>query len=641
MKTQQRITGGGRAGRYVLALFAVVLATVTMVGTPALAQDPEVGNVNGYAPAKTRADYDSGSTGFDYAKMDLRAAVWLDRGEDEIYQKGDEMGVGFQVNQDAYAVVYRIDIEGRVAVLWPRSRFDDGFVFGGHEYLLPVAGARKLRVAAAAGEGYVETVVSKYPFDLRDLEIDFHHEPTADRYDFLVAGDPFLAINEVNYAVTGLEDSAEYVVTNYTSYYVHQAVDHPRYLCTQCHFEDDVAYHPYRDTCTLEISYDYGWSNRWYSDYGYYPVYVNPVYVYVDPWTWRPWVNFWYYPSYVCAPYYGYGWGASYCYSWGYSPYYRGSSHSYYDDGYRRYRPLNRVADDGTRTKSREYARVSSMVKGDGPDARQRDAMANRSRLKDTDAVRGGGAANRTVDGKFRGEDRAARSRPTIDTAVRTRGSAGLRIRDGGSLKGGSRTGASRSTGSEFRHKAGSSRSPSSFTTVPRTAGGGVRGTSQIRGSENSGGSRANQVKPGARSAGKGGTGSRTLKPVEPRNKGTRVWNSGRTQQGDRGSRSGQVRPGSSSSGNTSRSTSKGSRSVQPQKRNWDTSSDKGSRSSVKSRSSGSKSTPSKRSSSKSSSVKSRSGGSKSSGSSGRSSGSRSSGSSRGGGRGSGSSRGR
>ncbi|RLA55660.1 MAG: hypothetical protein DRR04_14620, partial [Gammaproteobacteria bacterium] len=193
--------------QYVLA--AVLMMAAGLAPGLTQAQDPEVGNTGQYRADKTVADYMSGDqqrqeSDFDYASNSLRVEVWVDKPQNEIYRKGEDLGVGFQSNQDAYAVVYRIDTEGVVTVLWPRSRFDDGFIFGGHEYQMPVSGAARLRVSTREGEGIVEAVVSQYPFDLRSLELDFHHEHTAEKYDFRVAGDPFLAMNEVNYAVTGL-----------------------------------------------------------------------------------------------------------------------------------------------------------------------------------------------------------------------------------------------------------------------------------------------------------------------------------------------------------------------------------------------------------------------------------------------------
>jgi len=595
---------------------AVALMMGAGLGGFARAQDPEVGNTAGYGSPAQVQDSD-----FDYGGVDLKVAVWLDRNSDEIYQRNDEMGVGFQTNVDAYAVVYRIDVDGVVSVLWPRSRFDDGFVFGGHEYLLPVSGAKALRTSSREGEGYVEAVVSMYPFDLRDLEIDFHHEPTSTNFDFLVAGDPFLAMNEVNFAVTGLEDSEEFVTTNYMNYYVHRAVDHPRYLCNQCHFEEDTVYRPYQDEYTLEIQYDYGWSNDWYDQYGYYPVYVNPVYVYVDPWTWRPWVNFWFYPSYVCAPSYGYSWWGP-CYSWGYSPYYRGDCYSYASSGYTRYRPLNKQPSSGVATKTREYDRVSPMMKKGQPDSRQKQAMRDRTVV--ADGARGKGSSG-AVSGRssFQGQDPATRTRTSFKPGTQAGGNPGLRIRDGGSVSKGTRSG----TGSARKtHTAAGADSRSTLSTS-RSGMTPLRGSSSgsIGRSNRSGGGTTPSARTQDRRSGS------SLKTVEPRKKGTRIWNSGSSgQAADRKARSGQVRPGSSSSKRTSPGVSpkRGSGSVKK-------SSAGGSRSTVKSR------PKSSGGSGSSSSVKSRSGGgSKSSGSRSSGGGSKSSGGGSSGGSRSGGSRG-
>ena len=88
--------------RMVLVLASLTLAMAT--GAVSLAQDSEIGNVNGYAPQKTVRDYEVGgkpaSGEFDYSKVDLRVGVWLDREENEIYQRGEEMGAGIQTNQE-------------------------------------------------------------------------------------------------------------------------------------------------------------------------------------------------------------------------------------------------------------------------------------------------------------------------------------------------------------------------------------------------------------------------------------------------------------------------------------------------------------------------------------------------------------
>lgn len=474
---------------------------------------------------------------FDYSKVELRAGIWLDKDSDEVYQRDERMSVGFQLNRDSYAVVYRIDTEGRVDLLWPRSRLDDGFVFAGHEYQVPVPGSPPLETGSLEGEGFVEILASAYPFDLRELEIDFHGENRRDPFLYEVAGDPFLAMNEINYAVTGLEDTENLVVSNYAGYYVHRKVDHPRYLCSQCHTDSDQGYEPYTDNCTLDIEYDYGWYNRWYDDYGYYPLYAQPVYVYIDPWNRRPWVNFWYWPNYSCGPSLGYNWyGGSWV--WCDSPYYRGDIYTYYNGGGRRYRPL--TPGDGNRTarKSQEYGRVSPLIKGDGPDARQRTAMTRRTPLaRDGDLNRtpgaGGTSGSKEIRGSARGEQLVARTGPVVTEPVRGETRPGLRIRQPGTMASPGTTGRTRES---YRHVSGSGTEKPALQPVGR--GTRVRTPEQPSGTRTPGsGSTVRTPRRPAEAE------SRTIRPVEPRRRGTRIWNSGTTSPSRTRESTGRVAP--------------------------------------------------------------------------------------------------
>ncbi len=621
------------------ALAAVWALLFTIAPGPARGQDYEVGGRSDYQAEKTVADYTSqaqqaAGNDFDYQANPLRVEVWVDKPAGEVYRKGEEIRVGVQTNEDAYAVVYRIDSEGLVTILWPRSRFDDGFLFGGHEYSLPVTGGRSLRVSTQEGEGIVEAIVSRYPFDLRALELDFHHESTNERYDFAVAGDPFLAMNEVNYAVTGLEDSAEFVVTNYVSYYVHQQVDHPRYLCSQCHIDDGLATDPYGETCTLDIQYDYSWYNSWYDRYGYYPVYGNPVYVYIDPWTYNPWVNYWYTPYYSSAPWYGWGWGWGVSYIWGYSPYYWGNSVTAYNSGYQRYRPLDRSGLDGGRggsvTKTREYSRGSEMVRKSGPSESERGSMKARTRTdrssRDRTTVAGRSTGGR--DPNYRGAPAESRSRGSAGQVATTgRSQSGLRIRESGRGSGTTRTRTSATTTSRRHTAAGEGRRAG---LVPVSRGSSFdnetwRGTSRVGGRSTttvgrsgrtgSGSGRSNSPAASANNRTRSSSGG---KAVQPRKRSTRVWNA-------TGSRS-----GSSQNSRRSRSSAVNNRSTGGRSGNSATS--------VKrTRSSGSKSSGGKSSGGRSSGVK-RSGGSRGGSSAGRTGGGSRGGSS-GGGRSSGGSR--
>ncbi|PID81665.1 hypothetical protein CSB20_01875, partial [bacterium DOLZORAL124_64_63] len=416
-------------------------------------------------------------------------------------------------------------------------------------------------------------------------------------HHFRVLGDPFLAMNEINYAITRLEDTEDYVVSNYLSYYVHQKVDHPRYLCNQCHLDSDVTVHPYRDQCTINISFDYGWSNHWYRDYGYFPVYYNPVYVYYDPWTWRPWVNFWYDPWYRCVSYPGWRWQDP-VYVWCDSPYYRDYA-DYRFDGVRRkegrglFRP---ETDRRRRTKTAEYRDVSRIVAERGPSESQRNVMINKERTRRVDRPGGAGAAvvgrggvapsvgggrSSTVVG--RGEAPATRARPEIQKrkASDARNGGGLRIRRP----------TVRGEGSDRTTRVGT-------TPVNRSRGGAVDRTGRQRD-------------------------DRRIQPVEPRRQSTRIWNSNRgsrtEERGNVSGRGGAVRQGKKRSRSDSDvrrgggSRSGGDRRVAPARKNEGTRKKGGS--AVKTQRGGSSGSRATTRSGSGSSVKSRSSGGSGSGS--------------------------
>jgi len=380
------------------------------------------------ARAQQAVDVAAGAQWQGYDQVPLRVNIWHDHADDEPYRPGEAVRIHFETNRDGYVVVYRIDTAGRVTILWPRSHLDDGFVFGHHTYHLPTAGARRIRAGDEVGVEYVEAIFSEYPFDLRELDIDFHEEREAKRHDYYVAGDPFLAMNEVNYAVTGLDDAQDYVVTNYVSYSVGRQVDHPRYLCTQCH-DPDTVHDPYRDHCTVEIHYDYGWANDWYVRFGYYPVYYYPTYYYVDPWTWTPWINFWYRPWYAWPDFGFYSWGFSF-YLWDTSPYYRGDVWVRYKHGDRRYRPLAKVR---AYREPRRVDRLSvprSLVVTKQPESRLIEAMRLKRPVVDREgSVRTKGtrkAAYRNVPPtRRRPVDLGERRRPTRQPGLRVPGRGG------------------------------------------------------------------------------------------------------------------------------------------------------------------------------------------------------------------------
>jgi hypothetical protein len=139
------------------ATLAVASAVLVISGlAPAAAMQP-------VAETTVPANVQAGSGWVDYDSQPMRVNVWHDRQDGDIYRRGESLQVYLESNQDAYAVVYRIDAEGEVTILWPRSRYDDGFIFGHHQYSLPARGGPRLRVGDQVGVEYVEAIISIYP----------------------------------------------------------------------------------------------------------------------------------------------------------------------------------------------------------------------------------------------------------------------------------------------------------------------------------------------------------------------------------------------------------------------------------------------------------------------------------------------
>lgn len=298
-------------------------------------------------------------------QRDIRVDIWTDVPEDEVLSRSEEFTLHVQTNTDLYVVVYKIDVEGRVEVLWPSSRYSDGFIYGNHTYSIPRPGqAGRLRVGNVRGVEYIEAIASAYPFDLRALGIDFSFDlDDRTRHDYYVDGDPFLAVNDINYAITGLEEDVDYVVTDWLHLYVESQVDYARYSCNQCHL-DDAGYAtvtPYVDTCSqVEVRVDWGWHTGWYVNFGWYPLYYEPPFYYWDYYWSRPYWYAWYpvpyaWPAYSCytRPYPVYWWESS--------GYWRGDYASRWSKHRTRSVPLYDVARVSSRTISER-----------GPDGTQR-----------------------------------------------------------------------------------------------------------------------------------------------------------------------------------------------------------------------------------------------------------------------------
>ena len=211
--------------------------------------------------------------------------VWSDRGTGGIYHVGESAEVLFEPDRDCYVIIYEIDTDGYLRVLFPRECDDDGYVLGGRAYRVWRDGFYKSYVNGPTGVTYVHALASFEPF--RRVYWDgcsgyerYAREATwAGFNDYWgcalpprVYGDPYTAMQMIDEFICLDALEAGYVWADFTYYYVGERVHYPRYLCYDCH-GFNPRFQPYSDVCVgFSISF----------------VDCNPCY---DPWSWWWWCS--------------------------------------------------------------------------------------------------------------------------------------------------------------------------------------------------------------------------------------------------------------------------------------------------------------------------------------------------------------
>lgn len=207
--------------------------------------------------------------------------VWVS-GRD-LYRRGDRARVFYRTERDAFVTVMRVDTDGRLHVLFPRSAWDDNYAYGGTTYSVNRVNRNDAFVVDDdPGMGYLFAVASDEPFDYRAL-LDGENWDVRLASGGRVHGDPLQALEEM--VVQTLPPGFTDFDTHIIPYYVEQRYDYPRFVCYDCHAYMPYAYwDPYASWCrryTLVVWWDpfYFYPSYWYPT-RYYGgtrvVYVNP-----------------------------------------------------------------------------------------------------------------------------------------------------------------------------------------------------------------------------------------------------------------------------------------------------------------------------------------------------------------------------
>ena len=213
--------------------------------------------------------------------------LWVDRGEASVYYPGERLRVYFRPSHDSYIVVYGIDTEGLIRVLYPYGYDDDSFVAGGRTRRVPDAwDHHDLMVSGPSGIEYVVAVASLYPISVPRWRryYDTRYESPAGLVDH-ITGDPYEGILLLTETIIPAEHREFGYVTNSTYFYVEQRVWYPRYMCYDCHWPRPAYFHPYVDVCLgfeiVIVDYD------WYDDWAYWRPHHPPVRYRHGCWTVR------------------------------------------------------------------------------------------------------------------------------------------------------------------------------------------------------------------------------------------------------------------------------------------------------------------------------------------------------------------
>jgi hypothetical protein len=195
---------------------------------------------------------------------EIAVDVWVNREEGGVYRPGESMRIFFRTNSDAHVLVYNIDTEGYIHLVYPYGPSDPLRVDAGRTYRIPARHDPYDLVAdGPPGMEFVVAVASRHPF--RDLPWFLRGgDPDEVRSDDelesgQIVGDPYVGIERLNERIIAPEHAGVSDVTE-TFFYIHKRVEYPRYICADCHHAAYPMFDPYVAHCSvMDIRIDATW----------------------------------------------------------------------------------------------------------------------------------------------------------------------------------------------------------------------------------------------------------------------------------------------------------------------------------------------------------------------------------------------
>jgi hypothetical protein len=153
-----------------------------------------------------------------------------------VFNPGDEIGFRLESESDAYVIVFNIDTEGYVNLLYPAKGERPVHVREGGVYMIPDDNSEVLLVEGRTGVEFLFALVVPDKDDIDRRELDFlgkaNDLPAEERYR--IDGDPFIAANIIAGELVRGISRREGIYLDYNYFYVNERVAYPCYLCGEC-----------------------------------------------------------------------------------------------------------------------------------------------------------------------------------------------------------------------------------------------------------------------------------------------------------------------------------------------------------------------------------------------------------------------
>lgn len=198
----------------------------------------------------------------------LGVEVWA---SSDIVQRWERVQVWVQPETDAFVMLFRVDTDGRVRVLFPTRPGDDGLVRAATPLEIPgfdsAGEPGTFVVDDYPGTGYLFAVASSRPFDYGAFAAADHWDYRIVAHGGRITRDPHVALLDLVEPMLPA-DGRRFGYDVY-AYQVGETHDYPRFLCYECHaYAPYPSWNPYSRSCpnfqvvVLEAPYDYATQTR-------------------------------------------------------------------------------------------------------------------------------------------------------------------------------------------------------------------------------------------------------------------------------------------------------------------------------------------------------------------------------------------